>query len=178
MFFSIDNVDAANGTLTLSVAENIVAGKPYLFRNQTDAASFTLTAMPAASATDVPVTITASEQTVGDFALKGNYSNNNVLTEDGLYQLDGGEFVKVGSLSIYPFRAYLKDNDNSGVTSIVINGGAWVEITKQNGSVVTLYGLKKVEFIEENNMPAVRVTYEDDSTVTYNNPKKVEFGKE
>ena len=73
----------------------------------------------------------------------------------------------------------LKDNGNSGVTSIVINGNmAFVEITNQDGSVVTLYGLKTVEFIEENNMPAVRVTYEDDSTVTYNNPKKVEFGKE
>lgn len=179
VFFSIDNVDAANGTLTLSVAENIEAGKPYLFRNQTDAASFTLTATPAAPATSVPVIITASEQTVGDFALKGNYSNNNVLTGNGLYQLDGDAFVNVGSLSIDPFRAYLKDNGGSSVERIVINCDmVFVKITNQDDSTVTLYGLKKVEFIKENDTPAVRVTYKDDSTVTYENPKKVEFKKE
>ncbi|MDO5343056.1 MAG: leucine-rich repeat protein, partial [Bacteroidia bacterium] len=143
VFFSIDNVDAANGILTLSVAENIVAGKPYLFRNQTGDAGFTLSATPAAPATEVPVNVTTSEQTVGDFALKGNYSNNNVLTEDGLYQLDGGEFVKVGSLNIDPFRAYLKDNGGSALTRIVIDGGTSVKITMQDDSVVALYGLKE-----------------------------------
>lgn len=176
VFFSIDNVDAENGILTLSVAENIVAGKPYLFRNQTDAASFTLTAMPAASATDVPVTITASEQTVGDFALKGTFQVKN-LTGTGLYKQQGGEFVHTNSLSIDPFRAYLKNNGSSALTRIVIDGGTLVKITNQDDSSVTLFGLKKVEFIEENNVPAVRVTYDGGSTVTYNNPKKVEFGK-
>ncbi len=176
VFFSIDNVDAANGTLTLSVAENIEAGKPYLFRNQTDAASFTLTATPAASATDVPVNITASEQTVGDFALKGTFQAKE-LAEDGLYEQQDGEFVKVGSLSINPFRAYLKDDGSSALTRIVIDGGTLVKITNQDDSTVTLYGLKKVEFIEENGTPAVRVTYADDSTVIYTNPKKVDFGK-
>ena len=178
VFFSIDNVDAANGTLTLSIVENIVAGKPYLFRNQTDAASFTLTAMPAASATDVPVTITASEQTVGSFALKGTFQAKE-LTETGLYELQGNKFVSTGSLSIDPFRAYLKDTGGSAATSIVINcGGVLVEITNQDDSTVTLYGLKKVEFLKENNVPAVRVTYADNSTVTYENPKKAEFGKQ
>ena len=177
VFFSIDNVDAANGTLTLSIVENIVAGKPYLFRNQTDAASFTLTAMPAASATDVPVIITASEQTVGDFALKGNFQAKE-LTENGLYEQQSGEFVNVGSLSINPFHAYLKDNGSSALTRIVIDGGTLVKITNQDDSTITLYGVKEVEFVEENGTPVVRVTYDDNSTVTYNNPKKVEFGKE
>ena len=177
VFFSIDNVDAENGILTLSVAENIEAGKPYLFRNQTGDASFTLTATPAAPATSVPINITASEQAVGDFALKGNYSNNKALTEDGLYQLDGGEFVKVGSFSIDPFRAYLKDDDGSAVDRIVIDGGTLVKITNQDDSTITLYGLKKVEFIKENGTPAVRVTRADDSTETYHDLKKVDFGK-
>ena len=177
VFFSIDNVDAENGTLTLSIVENIVAGKPYLFRNQTDAASFTLTAMPAAPATNVPVIITASEQTVGDFALKGTFQAKN-LTETGLYQLDGDAFVHAGSLSINPFHAYLKDNGGSAATSIVINcDGVLVEITNQDDSTVTLYGLKKVEFLKENNVPSVRVTYADNSTATYENPKKVDFEK-
>ena len=122
VFFAIDNVDAENGTLTLSITENIEAGKPYLFRNQTDAASFTLTAMPVAPATNVPVNITASEQTVGDFALKGTFQVKN-LTETGLFEQQGGEFVKVGSLSINPFHAYLKDNGSSALTRIVIDGG-------------------------------------------------------
>ena len=177
VFFSIDNVDGANGTLTLSIAENIEAGKPYLFRNQTDNAGFTLTATPAAPATSVPVNITASEQTVGDFALKGNFQAKE-LTENGLYEQQGGEFVHTNSLSIDPFRAYLKDNGGSAAGTIVINcDGVLVEITKQDDSTVTLYGLKKVEFIKENNVPSVRVTYEDNTTATYLNPKKVEFGK-
>ncbi len=178
VLFAIDNVDAANGTLTLSITENIEAGKPYLFRNQTDAAGFTLTATPVAPATSVPVNITASEQTVGDFALKGTFQAKN-LTETGLYQLDGDAFVHAGSLSIDPFRAYLKDNGGSGAERIVINSGlTFVEITKRDGSVVTLYGLKKVEFVEENGTPAVCVTRNDDSTATYENPKNVRFGKE
>ena len=175
VFFSIDNVDAANGTLTLSVAENIVAGKPYLLRNQTDNAGFTLSAVPAAPATNVPVNVTASVQTVGNFALNGSFKADE-LTEPGLYGQQGGEFVHAGSLSIDPFRAYLKDNGGSAATSIVINcDGVLVEITKQDGSVITLSGLKNVEFVNENNVPSVRVTYADDSTVTYENPKKVEF---
>lgn len=176
VFFSIDNVDAANGTLTLSIVENIEAGKPYLFRNQTDNANFTLTATPAASATDVPVNITASEHTVGDFALKGTFQAKE-LAENGLYEQQGGEFVKVESLSINPFHAYLKDNGGSGVERIMIDGGTLVKITNQDDSSVTLNGVKEVEFVEENGMPTVRVTYKDDSTKTYNNPKKVEFGK-
>ncbi len=173
VFFSIDNVDAANGTLTLSIAENIEAGMPYLFRNQTDNAGFTLTA----SASSVPVNITASEQTVGDFALKGTFQASE-LTGTGLYKQQGGEFVHTNSLSIDPFRAYLKDNDGSAVGRIVINcDGVLVTITKQDDSTITLYGVKEVEFVEENGMPSVRVTYKDDSTKTYDNPKKVEFGK-
>ena len=178
VFFAIDNVDAENGILTLSVAENIEAGKPYLFRNQTDAAGFTLTATPVAPATNVPVNVTTSDQTVGSFALKGTFQAKE-LTENGLYEQQGGEFVKVDSLSIDPFRAYLKDNGGSGVTSIVIDGGgiAFLKITNQDDSSVTLFGLKKVEFIKENNVPAVRVTYADDSTETYHDLKKVDFGK-
>lgn len=177
VFFSIDNVDAANGTLTLSVADNIEAGKPYLFRNQTGDAGFTLSAAPAAPATEVPVTITVSDQTVGDFALKGNFQAKE-LTENGLYEQQGGEFVHTNSLSIDPFHTYLKDNGGSAATSIVINcDGVFVEITNQDDSTVTLYGLEKVEFIKENDTPSVRVTYADGSTKTYTNPKKVEFGK-
>ena len=176
VFFSIDNVDAANGTLTLSIVENIEKGKPYLFRNQTGDADFTLTAMPAASATDVPVTITASEQTVGDFVLKGTFQAKK-LTETSLYEQQDGEFVKVGSLNIDPFHAYLKDNGSSALTRIVIDGGTLVKITNQDDSTITLSGLKKVEFIKENGTPAVRVTRADDSTETYLNPKKVDFGK-
>ena len=131
---------------------------------------------PAVPATSVPVNITASEQTVGDFALKGTFQAKE-LAENGLYEQQGGEFVNVGSLSINPFHAYLKDNGSSGVERIVIDGGILVKITMQDDSVVTLYGLKEVEFIEENGTPAVRVTYKDGSTVTYLNPKKVEFGR-
>ena len=174
VFFAIDNVDAENGTLTLSIVENIEAGKPYLFRNQTDDAGFTL----SASASNIPVNITASEQTVGNFALKGTFQAKE-LTETGLYELQGGEFVRTGSLSIDPFRAYLKNNGGSGVERIVIDGGgiAFLKITNQDDSTITLYGLKKVEFIKENNVPTVRVTRADDSTATYTNPKKVDFGK-
>ena len=173
VFFAIDNVDAANGTLTLSIAENIEAGKPYLFRNQTDDAGFTL----SASASNIPVNITASEQTVGNFALKGTFQAKN-LTETGLYEQQGGAFVHTNSLSIDPFRAYLKNNGGSALETIVINcDDVFVEIINEDDSVVSLYGLKKVEFIEQDNTPAVRVTYADDSTVTYLNPKKVEFGK-
>ena len=141
------------------------------------AVSVKLAAMPAASATSVPVNITASEQTVGDFALKGAFQAKE-LTETGLYEQQDGEFVKVGSLGIDPFRAYLKDNGGSAAETIVINcDGVLVTITNQDDSTVTLYGLKKVEFLKENNVPSVRVTYADNSTATYNNPKKVEFGK-
>ena len=174
VFFSIDNVDAANGTLTLSVAGNIVAGKPYLLRNQTDNAGFTL----SASASSVPVNITASEQTIGSFALKGTFQAKE-LTETGLYKQQGGEFVSTGSLGIDPLHAYLKDNGGSAPETIVINcDDVFVEITNEDDSVVSLYGLKKVEFINQGNTPAVRVTNADDSTVTYENPKKVEFGKQ
>ena len=178
VFFAIDNVDAENGILTLSVAENIEAGKPYLFRNQTGDASFTLTATPAAPATDVPVTITVSDQTVegSNFTLKGNFQTKE-LTENGLYEQQGGEFVHTNSLSINPFHAYLKDTGSSAPTRIVIDGGTLVKITNQDDSTITLSGLKKVEFIKENNVPAVRVTRADDSTVIYTNPKKVDFGK-
>ena len=131
---------------------------------------------PAVPATSVPVNITASEQTVGDFALKGTFQAKE-LTETGLYEQQDGEFVKVGSLSIDPFRAYLKDDDGSAVDRIVIDGGTLVKITNQDDSTITLYGLKKVEFIKENGTPAVRVTRADDSTATYTNPKKVDFGK-
>ena len=177
VFFAIDNVDAANGTLTLSIAGNIVAGRPYLFRNQTDAAGFTLTATPAAPATEVPVNVTTSEQTVDDFALKGTFQTKE-LTEAGLYEQQGGGFVNVSRLSIDPFRAYLENNGVPAAEHIVINGGvAFVKITAQDGSTVTLYGLKKMEFIKENGTPAVRVTRADNSTATYTNPKKVDFGK-
>ncbi len=180
VFFAIDNVDAANGTLTLSVAENIEAGKPYLFRNQTGNANFTLTATPAAPATNVPVNISASEQAVegSNFTLKGTFQANE-LTEEGLYGQQGNAFAHAtNSLSIDPFRAYLKDNGSSALETIVINcDDVFVEIINEDDSVVSLYGLKKVEFIEQDNTPAVRVTYADDSTVTYLNPKKVEFGK-
>ena len=177
VFFSIDNVDAANGTLTLSIVENIVAGKPYLFRNQTGNAGFTLTATPAAPATEVPVNVTTSDQIVGSFALKGTFQASE-LTGTGLYKQQGGEFVRTSSLSIDPFRAYLKDNGGSGVERIVIDGGTLVKITNQDDSTITLYGVKEVEFVEQDGTPAVRVTYADNSTVTYENPKKVEFKKE
>ena len=133
---------------------------------------------PAVPATSVPVTITASEQTVegSNFTLKGTFQAKE-LTETGLYEQQGGEFVHTNSLNIDPFRAYLKDTGSSALTRIVIDGGTLVKITNQDDSTVTLNGLKEVEFIEENGTPAVRVTYKDGSTVTYLNPKKVEFGR-
>ncbi|MDO5343196.1 MAG: leucine-rich repeat protein, partial [Bacteroidia bacterium] len=142
VFFAIDNVDAANGTLTLSVAENIEAGKPYLFRNQTGDANFTLSATPVAPATNVPVNITVSEQTSGSFALKGTFQAKE-LTETGMYKQQGGEFVHTNSLNIDPFRVYLKDTGSSALTRIVIDGGTLVKITMQDDSVVALYGLKE-----------------------------------
>ena len=94
-------------------------------------------------------------------------------------ETDGtGVFEDCDNLELVTVPASVKYIGDSAATSIVINcGGVLVEITNYDDSTVTLYGLKKVEFIKENDVPAVRVTYADDSTATYENPKKVEFEK-
>ena len=99
----------------------------------------------------------------GDFALS--------IGENGIafYNWDGK--------GIGDNTAYLKGNPDAESIAVVVYDGVLVKITNQDDSTVTLYGLKKVEFLKENNVPAVRVTYKDDSTKTYTNPKKVEFGR-
>ena len=74
--------------------------------------------------------------------------------------------------------AYLTGDPDAESIAIVVCEGVLVKIINQDDSTITLYGVKSVEFIEENNMPAVRVTYKDGSTKTYEHPKNVRFGKE
>ena len=99
----------------------------------------------------------------GDFAL--SFGDNGV----GFYNWKGK--------SIGDNEAYLTGDPDAESIAIVLNGDVFVKITMQDDSVVTLYGLKSVEFLKANDEPAVRVTYKDDSTKTYDNPKKVEFGR-
>ena len=115
--------------------------------------------------------------------------NNELIGTDVAKTLGAGEFaLSVGEngvafynwdgKSIGDNTAYLTGDPDVESIAIEVYDGVLVKITNQDDSTVTLYGLKKVEFIKENDVPAVRVTYADNSTVTYENPKKAEFKKE
>ena len=108
--------------------------------------------------TDVAKTLGA-----GDFALS--------------FGEDGVGFYNWNGQSIGDNEAYLTGSPDVENLAIVVYDGVIVRVTIHDNSVVTICGLKKVEFIKENNIPAVCVTNADDSTVTYENPKEVEFGK-
>lgn len=132
--------------------------------NQSD-----ITLMPSCNKTaasesnDLVGTDVAKTLGEGEFAL--SFGDNGV----GFYNWNGK--------SIGDNEAYLTGGPNVESIAIVVCEGVLVKITNQDDSVVTLYGLKSVEFLKANDEPAVRVTYKDDSTKTYTNPKKVEFGR-
>ena len=90
---------------------------------------------------------------------------------------DGVGFYDWNGQSIGDNEAYLTGGPDVESLAIVVCDGVIVRVTIHDNSVVTICGLKKVEFIKQDNTPSVRVTNADDSTVTYENPKKVEFGK-
>ncbi|MCQ2308809.1 MAG: hypothetical protein MJZ78_02380, partial [Bacteroidales bacterium] len=117
----------------------------------------------ASESNDLVGTDVAKTLGEGDFAL--SFGDNGV----GFYNWNGK--------GIGDNTAYLTGGPDAESIAVVVYDGVLVKITNQDDSTVTLYGLKKVEFLKENNVPAVRVTYKDDSTKTYTNPKKVEFGK-
>ena len=99
----------------------------------------------------------------GDFAL--SFGDNGVAFYNWNGKPIGGN------------EAYLTGGPDVESIAIVVCESVLVKITNQDDSTITLYGVKEVEFLKEDNMPAVRVTYENESTKTYENPKKVEFGK-
>ena len=118
----------------------------------------------AAESNDLVGTDVAKTLGEGDFAL--SFGDNGV----GFYNWKGN--------GIGDNTAYLTGGPDAESIAVVVYDGVLVKITMQDDSVVTLYGLKSVEFLKANDEPAVRVTYADNSTATCVNPKKVEFKKE
>ena len=135
-----------------------------LIANQSD-----ITLMPSCNKTSA----TESNDLIGTDKAKILGANGFALSFDD----NGVGFYSRAGKSIGDNEAYLTDSPDVEYIEIVVYDGVLVKITNQDDSTITLYGLKKVEFIKENGTPAVRVTRSDNSTATYTNPKKVDFGK-
>ena len=132
--------------------------------NQSD-----ITLMPSCN----KASATESNDLIGTDKAKILGANGFALSFDD----NGVGFCSRAGESIGDNEAYLTDSPDVDYIEIVVYDGVLVKITNQDDSTITLFGLKKVEFIKENGTPAVRVTRADDSTMIYTNPKKVDFGK-
>lgn len=104
---------ASGGSLVFTKVETVKAGVPYLFRNTSSTSDFTLT-----NAGNTTVTVGVSNQTAGDFTLKGSFQQTQLdgETNRNLYYLKNNEFYHAnGKINIAPFRAYIEANGSSGV---------------------------------------------------------------
>ena len=118
------------GSLVFTKVETVKAGVPYLFRNTSSTSDFTLTKNEKPA-----VTVSTTDQTVGDFTLKGSFKQTSLNTtekkNDNLYYLKDNEFFHAnGKINIAPFRAYIEGSGTSGVKSFML-------VVSDNGEDIT-----------------------------------------
>ena len=109
---------AAGEQLVFEQVDNIEAGVPYLFKNASESADFTLTAADPSK-----VSVELKDQQVDGFALKGSYKTEtlNASEHPDLYYLSGNKFWHAtGTLSALPFRAYIEGDGSSSAKSLTM----------------------------------------------------------
>lgn len=117
-FFELKEMTKADGgSLTFQKVETVQAGVPYLFRNLSDDAEFTLTA----STSDL--TLTATPQTASGFALTGSFQAVKLdgKTNENLYYLKDNKFWHAtGNINVSPFRAYIEGTGGAKAQSFML----------------------------------------------------------
>lgn len=112
-FYELKRMTTENGgSLVFAKAETVKAGVPYLFRNTSSTTDFTLT-----NDGNTTVTVGVSNQTAGDFTLKGSFQQIQLdgTTNRNLYYLKNNEFYHAnGKINIAPFRTYIEAEGISG----------------------------------------------------------------
>ena len=132
-FYELKKMATNNGgSLVFTKVETVKAGVPYLFRNTSSTSDFTLTnnEKPA-------VTVGITNQTVGDFTLKGSFQQNQLdgAQNRNLYYLSGNEFYHAsGKINIAPFRAYIEGNGASSAKSFML-------IVEDDGEIDAIPGI-------------------------------------
>ena len=117
------------GSLDFMKVDAPEAGVPYLFRNESESADFTLTA-------ETPSSIVLNTEEIGtDFKMKGSFQQVSLNTpenkNDNLYYLKDNEFFHAnGKINIAPFRAYI---EGSGATL----AKSFMLVISDNGDDVT-----------------------------------------
>lgn len=125
-FFELTSTATDGGALTFTQVDEAVGGVPYLFRNATADADFTLGATDAALTVDV----TPQKGDSDEWTLTGTFQSL-VITDadelDGTYYLSSNKVMNATqSLTIQPFRAYFQGPSYAatfgakGLKSIVI----------------------------------------------------------
>ena len=128
-FYELKEMATNNGgSLVFTKVDAPTAGVPYLFRNTSSTSDFTLTnnEKPA-------VTVGITNQTVGDFTLKGSFKQNQLdgASNKNLYYLKENEFYHAnGKINIAPFRAYIEGSGTSDIKSFVL-------VVSDNGEDIT-----------------------------------------
>ena len=132
-FYELKKMATNNGgSLVFTKVETVKAGVPYLFRNTSSTSDFTLTnnEKPA-------VTVGITNQTVGDFTLKGSFQQNQLdgAQNGNLHYLSGNEFYHAsGKINIAPFRAYIEGNGASSAKSFML-------IVEDDGEIDAIPGI-------------------------------------
>ena len=120
-FYELKEMATNNdGSLVFTKVDAPTAGVPYLFRNTSSTSDFTLT-----NNEKPDVTVGITNQTVGDFTLKGSFQQTSLNTTDApngnLYYLKDNEFFHAnGKINIAPFRAYIESDGSSQVKSFML----------------------------------------------------------
>ena len=128
-FYELKEMATNNGgSLVFTKVDAPTAGVPYLFRNTSSTSDFTLT-----NNEKPDVTVGITNQTVGDFTLKGSFKQNQLdgASNKNLYYLKENEFWHAtGKINIAPFRAYIEGSGTSDIKSFVL-------VVSDNGEDIT-----------------------------------------
>lgn len=140
-FYELKGMSILNqGSLAFTKVETVAAGVPYLFRNTSTSADFTLTkANPAES--DFVLTPQDQATLKNDFTMKGSFQSVQLnTTEDpngNLYYLKDNEFYHAnGKINIAPFRAYIEGSGSANAKSFVL-----MILDSDNGEVNAIPGI-------------------------------------
>ncbi|MBQ0085536.1 MAG: leucine-rich repeat protein [Prevotella sp.] len=111
--------EASNvGSLVFTRVDEVEAGVPYLFKNESESDDFTLTGESPAS-----IIVETTEVGPDNFKMKGSYQQKQLdgTTNQNLYYLKDGEFWHAtGKINIAPFRAYVEGNGTTQAKSFML----------------------------------------------------------
>lgn len=131
-FYALESMTTAGGgALTFKKADNVEAGVPYLFRNTSDNADFTLTK------TDPVLVLNATTRTADGFTMKGSFQSvqlNGTENENLYYLKDDKFYHATGKINIAPFRAYIEGDGVNKAPLLMLT-------VAEDGSVTAVPGI-------------------------------------